>query len=32
VQVLDEFIAQQITTAAERPILRARDVFLLGFV
>jgi hypothetical protein len=32
VQLLDEFLAQRITTAVERPILRARDVLLLRFV
>ena len=32
VQILDEFLAQRITAAIERPVLRAHDVFLLGFV
>src|SRR5580704_2074163 len=32
VQILYEFLAQRITTAIERPVLRARDVLLLGLV
>jgi hypothetical protein len=32
VQLLDKLLAQRITTAVERPILRARDVVLLRFV
>lgn len=32
VQLLDELLAQRITTAVERPILRARNVLLLRFV
>ena len=32
VQLLDEFLGQRITVTAERPVLGAHDVFLLGFV
>jgi hypothetical protein len=32
VQFLDEFLNERIAFAAERPILRAGDVFLFGFV
>ena len=32
VQFLDEFLAERIALAAERPILRSGDVFLLGFI
>jgi len=31
-QVLEESLSQRITVAAERPVLRAGDVFLFGFI
>ena len=32
VQILDKFFTQQIAAAAQRPILAAQDVFLLGLI